>query len=186
LETDVRFGKFIRRSAGNVDWIAGTETTGIYNNRWNIGSEETPIKAPADPCPAGWRVPTRTEWASIYGQAGNCTSGNCFGNAKVNKWHQDFEFPSGNSVTHGVSLTPSSEKGGAVYDVPVTLFLPAGSGRNRSGATIEVCGTYSIYWSSSVAASSVSAYGLRCYSPRVYPSATYDRSFGSSVRCVSE
>jgi menaquinone-dependent protoporphyrinogen IX oxidase len=62
LETDVRFGKFIRRNAGNFDWIAGSAA--VYNNRWNAGTEAFPVKAAADPCPEGWRVPTRTEWTS--------------------------------------------------------------------------------------------------------------------------
>ncbi|MDR0413288.1 MAG: hypothetical protein LBH61_05775, partial [Dysgonamonadaceae bacterium] len=192
LETDARFGKFIRRLSGtdapadsNFDWIAGT--TPVYNNRWNIGTEESPVKAPADPCPDGWRVPTHTEWASIYGTTTDCVSQiDCFDNAKVNKWDRDFAKPSGNSVTHGILLTPSGAAGNTAYDSSPTLFLPAGDDRNFDHATLNSNGATSTYWSSSVVAGDVSAYRLRSSSMSVCPSYIDYRSYGASVRCVSE
>jgi len=32
---------------------------------WNSGTETTPVKTANDPCPAGWRVPTRAELQSL-------------------------------------------------------------------------------------------------------------------------
>ncbi len=35
------------------------------SNPWNSGTEFVPAKSKSDPCPAGWRVPTKNEWSSI-------------------------------------------------------------------------------------------------------------------------
>jgi uncharacterized protein (TIGR02145 family) len=135
LETDARFGRFIRRTADNYDWIDGTGA--VYNDRWTDGS-----KAAADPCPEGWRVPTHTEWASIYGTATNCSGANCYTtNPKVNKWQQDFGDTSGSPVTHGISLTPSTTNGSNEnFGTSPTLFLPAGDDRNRDHAIVDNSG----------------------------------------------
>jgi uncharacterized protein (TIGR02145 family) len=180
LETDVRFGKFIRRISGNYDWIDGSSA--VFNNRWTDGQ-----KASSDPCPAGWRVPTRTEWASIYGTVNSCEGENCYTSAKVNKWENNLAAPSaGESGTHGVSLTPSGTAGNTAYGVSPTFFLPACDDRYRDHATIDNSGATSIYWSSDVVAAKVSAYDLRCNSTNVDPSFPNLRSFGNPVRCVSE
>jgi uncharacterized protein (TIGR02145 family) len=186
LETDDRFGKFIRRISGNLDWIAGTDT--VYNNRWNIGTEASPKKAPADPCPVGWRVPTRTEWASIYGTTTNCGAGiTCYTtNAKVNKWEHNLAVPpTGETGTHGISLTPSKGATNTTYGTSPTLFLPAGDDRSYDLATINTDGTTSIYWSSTVS-NSLLAYRFLCNITNVNLSNASPRSSGLSVRCVAE
>jgi uncharacterized protein (TIGR02145 family) len=184
LETDIRFGKFIRRTSGNLDWIAGTSA--VYDNRWNAGSEASPEKAATDPCPEGWRVPAHTEWGSIYGTATNCGVGtSCYTSAKVNQWSHNFTAPpAGDAGTHGVSLTPSATLGNTTYGASPTLFLSAGDDRNRDHATIDNSGTGSIYWSNTV--TGVTAYSLSCRSTGVYPNSTYNRSYGYSVRCIEE
>jgi uncharacterized protein (TIGR02145 family) len=198
LETDIRFGKFIRRGPkekeeiadGAGDWIGGT-TTGIYNGRWSAKDANGKTqKAASDPCPKGWRVPTSTEWASIYGTTADCTSGqDCYTtNPKVNKWIQNFgTLPSEDFGTLGVSLTPSNENT-TVYDSSPTLFLPAGDDRNSDHAMVDKSGTASIYWSSSVVPTNtpLRAYRMQCSIDGVYPHVTGHRSYGYSVRCVSE
>ncbi|MDR0681053.1 MAG: hypothetical protein LBG15_04265, partial [Dysgonamonadaceae bacterium] len=184
LETDVRFGKFIRRSTNNFDWIAGT--TAVYDNRWNANTEVSPVKAAADPCPENWRVPTLTEWASIYGTTTNCTTGaNCYTSAKVNQWTHNFAVPPvGDAGTHGISLTPSATAGNTDYGISPTLFLSAGADRNRDYAIIDHSGNYSIYWSSTV--SNFTAYSLDCGSTNIILKPIHGRSNGYSVRCISE
>jgi uncharacterized protein (TIGR02145 family) len=182
LVTDVRFGKFIRRNSGNYDWIDGSSD--VFNNRWTDGQ-----KAPSDPCPAGWRVPTRTEWASIYGQIDHCTGPECCANAKVNQWVHNLAVPpAGESGTHGISLTPSTTNGSSTgFGTSPTLFLPAGGDRGHDHAAVNGSGSYSSYWSSSAEASSVNAYSLACNtSYYVHPNHPHRRSHGVSVRCVSE
>jgi len=44
----------------NYDWLWVGK-----NDLWNLGSETVPVKAANDPCPAGWRVPTNTEFSSL-------------------------------------------------------------------------------------------------------------------------
>ena len=42
-----------------------TDPTAWYQKLWNAGDETHPVKTVYDPCPAGWRVPTLTEWGAI-------------------------------------------------------------------------------------------------------------------------
>jgi uncharacterized protein (TIGR02145 family) len=184
LESDVRFGKFIRRTSNNYDWIAGTSA--VHDTRWNAGTETAPKKAAADPCPDGWRVPTRTEWASIYGIMTNCSSGeSCYTSAKVNRWSHNFAVPpAGDAGTHGVSLTPSTASSNTNYGASPTLFLSASDNRNRAYTMFENNGGASLYWSSTV--TDVDAYRLLCNTTYVAPSSPFNRSYGHSVRCVAE
>lgn len=48
------------------------------NNKqlWNSGTEEKPVKTQYDPCPAGWRVPTRAELTSLIANKSSMTTYN--------------------------------------------------------------------------------------------------------------
>jgi uncharacterized protein (TIGR02145 family) len=184
LETDVRFGKFIRRLTSNYDWIAGT--TAVYNNRWNAGTEAAPVKAVADPCPQGWRIPTRTEWASIYGTTLLCSSGaDCYTNAKINQWTNNFAAPpAGDLGTHGASLIPSTVAGNTTYGTAPSLFLPGSSDRNCDHAILDDNGIACRYGSSS--SSGASTYIVACHSTMLGTAIGGTRSYGHSVRCIAE
>ena len=45
---------------GAKDWLEPTN-----HKLWNSGTEESPVKTDCDPCPKGWRVPTRSELYSL-------------------------------------------------------------------------------------------------------------------------
>lgn len=51
---------FIKVSGSSTDWL--TETN---NSLWRNGTPSNPIKTKYDPCPNGWRVPTKAELESL-------------------------------------------------------------------------------------------------------------------------
>jgi uncharacterized protein (TIGR02145 family) len=76
---------------GHPNFILTTEFTQYdwfwagSNTLWNSGTESAPVKTANDPCPAGWRVPTYSEFASLRNAAGtgetiNGIHGRVFGN----------------------------------------------------------------------------------------------------------
>jgi len=60
VNTHAAYGKFIKTIDTLFDW-----RTPQNNLLWNSGTETTPVKTVNDPCPAGWRVPTKTELKSL-------------------------------------------------------------------------------------------------------------------------
>ena len=60
--------KFIPGKAENNNSWLPTATTDI-EKLWNLGTEEEPIKnTDNDPCPDGWRIPTKKEMATLTGE----------------------------------------------------------------------------------------------------------------------
>jgi len=112
-----------------------------------------------DPCPTGWRVPTQEELESLL-SAISVVSG---------------PLDELNGVT-GRYFGSGDEK----------LFLPAAGYRDDCTGTLLNAGSFGYYWSST-ANSSEDAYSLAFVSG--YDAGVYgegSRSFGFSVRCVSE
>lgn len=126
---------------------------------WNAGTEENPIKTIYDPCPEGWRVPTKTElevlqsnissWLRKDGQSGLCLSG-------TKPWS---------------TIVPQ-------------VFLPAaGKNYDYTGESKER-GSSGYYWSSTPIYGNTS-YNLIVY----YTGTSFsnvNRGMGYSVRCVKE
>ncbi len=57
---------FIINDSAPYDWHSGSGGT----SRWGDGTtNENMDKAVNDPCPAGWKVPSQKQWASIYANA---------------------------------------------------------------------------------------------------------------------
>ncbi|WP_407490146.1 FISUMP domain-containing protein [Elizabethkingia anophelis] len=144
----------------NSGSISGWSTTNAADGAWNSGTEANPVKTVNDPCPSGYRVPTRTEWQAVI------DNNNV---ERVGTWADD-----GNYTTALYFRNPSNVR---------TLMLPAAGYRYYTDGTLSYRGNSGRYWSSSVTSSN--AYNLHFDSSSVYVN-NYRRTNGMSVRCIAE
>ena len=143
-------GKFITTNGTSPnDWISPQN-----NSLWLDAS-----KTANDPCPVGFKVPSQSQWGSIFRDG---AISDAPGSAIVNEWKW-----TGNGYTVGANL-----------------YLPAAGLRNVLGAGLSNVGTIGYYWSSTV--NGTNAYGLDFTSINVNLAYNHYRGYGFSVRCVSE
>ena len=166
-------GKFVRLSSTtDPDWRDPQD-----NNLWNTGTENTPVKAYGDPCPAGWRVPTDNEWSSIVNGKKEIpslpTTGKHTDSGNYWKWND--------SGTAGWMVYPDGDDMG-----DVTLFLPAAGFRNPSSVNaIGSAASYGYYWSS--ATTGIQADYATFGNAIVELGGTRtSRAYGQSVRCIAD
>ena len=142
------------------DWLSPQN-----DKLWNSGTEDNPIKTEYDPCPKGWRVPTRTELYELHQNRATYHS---------NESGLDGRWLSG-------AIKYSSE-------VP-RVFLPAAGYRDADFGKSRYRGHVGEYWSSSTS----TKYSAALYtSDAVYftnivqMTSVQFRAYGRSVRCVQE
>lgn len=140
-----------------VDW----STTRADDGAWNV-SEVSPVKTANDPCPIGYRVPTRNEWRSIFiDQDGNSIN---IPNAPGSTWLSEIRYDSGKIVNN-------------------SMYLPAAGYRMRITGEPYALNAFGLYWSST-------EFGGGAYDVFFYSSEVIDnwdeRDLGISVRCVKE
>ncbi|MYY43883.1 FISUMP domain-containing protein [Elizabethkingia anophelis] len=147
----------------NSGSISGWSQTNAADNAWNSGTEANPVKTVNDPCPSGYRVPTRTEWQAVIDNNTNIE--------RVGSWADS----STNYTTALYIKSPINNNR--------TLMLPAAGYRYYTDGTLSYRGNSGRYWSSSVTSSN--AYNLHFDSSSVYVN-NYRRTNGMSVRCIAE
>jgi uncharacterized protein (TIGR02145 family) len=152
VSTHAAYGKFIKQNEYPYDWSFPQN-----NILWNSGTETTPVKTANDPCPAGWRVPTKAELQSLIDSG--------------TEWKK----------LNGVNGRYFGDGADKLF-LPAAGLRGCGDGVfYRSDG---VCGADEggYYWSS---LSGINAWCLNFHSGGVdvYP---YSRASGHSVRCVKD
>ncbi|MCT4221344.1 hypothetical protein HZP43_03065 [Elizabethkingia anophelis] len=152
-------GRYVSQSVdqSNSGTIAGWNTGGKPNGSWSDTS-----KTDNDPCPPGYRVPTRAQWQAVID------------NNNVERVGSPWSGSSTNYTTALYFINPSKVR---------TLMLPAAGFRSISNGELGSRGSFGYYWSSSET-TSIANY-LSFASSSVFVS-NNSRAFGFSVRCVAE
>jgi uncharacterized protein (TIGR02145 family) len=157
-----QWGRGVQAAAGPTGPGADQANEGSVSG-WNTaiaanGSWSDTYKTGDDPCPAGYRVPTQTQWQAVHSHNTQTALGT---------WYL------GGYTNYSAGMMFGSE-----------LMLPAAGLRNTNNGALNDRGDYGYYWSSTEGGSS-SAWLLYFYSSNA---GTYysSRTNGRSVRCVAE
>jgi uncharacterized protein (TIGR02145 family) len=141
----------------NAGSITGWNTTAAANGAWSDAT-----KTANDPCPTGFRVPTKAQWDAVINTSLNTRSyvGTNWASSSTN-------YTTGLRIGSGTS----------------GLFLPAAGDRSNSNGSLGYRGFLGSYWSSTEGGSS--AWNLYFLNGDAGADDGY-RPGGMSVRCVAE
>lgn len=153
-EAEDTYYKYSTESKYGYDWLLSGN-----HNFWNLGTEENPIKnTEYDPCPEGWRTPTRFEFRQLIERAGR-------------SW-TELEGQTG-------YIFYNSENN------PEKLFLPAGGRLNVSDGMSYDRNIEGYYWTNTTSDNGSSSY-LYFYNENCSMNNQGSRAGGCLVRCVWE
>ena len=156
-----QWGRSVQAAAGptgpgsteaNDAAISGWNTTDAANGAWVDGS-----KTPDDPCPVGYRVPTKAQWDGV----------------RVN-----------NTQTNVGTFSNSATNYGAGVKFGGQLMLPAAGSRYNYNGALSNRGFIGYYWSSTEYDNSNAWYLF--FISSVANTFNFSRTGGLSVRCVAE
>jgi uncharacterized protein (TIGR02145 family) len=136
----------------NAGAVSGWNTTYAPDGSWADGS-----KTANDPCPAGYRIPTKAQWDGVIAN---------------------------NTVSSLGTFSTSVTNYGAGVKFSNQLMLPAAGGRYYDLSTLYSRGLVSYYWSSTEYTTG-RAWGLG-FSSTVGGTNHDYRTYGTSVRCIAE
>ena len=139
-------------SQANDGPVNGWNTTAAPNSSWADGT-----KTANDPCPPGFRVPTKDHWAGVIAN---------------------------NTSTNVGSFTPSATNYAAGKKFGTQLMLPAAGYRGLDDGALYYRGDFCLYWSSTEY-DNIYAWYLLFSSSDAYTINNL-RTYGLSVRCVAE
>ncbi|TXB62724.1 FISUMP domain-containing protein [Phaeodactylibacter luteus] len=146
-------------ATANSGVISGWSATAAPDYAWRTAGG---AKTADDPCPAGWRVPTRAEWIAVH--SNNYVS-------RTTPWGGTSSTQYRNALHYGSVSTPK------------LLTLPAAGSRNFDGS-ITNRGFIGFYWMSTE--SLTNAGRLFFTNTDVSPLMSSNRLNGMSIRCIAE
>jgi uncharacterized protein (TIGR02145 family) len=137
--------------------IDGWNTSIAVNGSWSDGS-----KTANDPCPPGYRVPTRTQWDGVIANNTASRTGNFADNVT------NF----GSAIHLGPDVNTKN------------LTLPAAGQRDNTNGALNSRGRTGYYWGSAGAGSGAGTLNFGGIGSA--RTSNLDRNHGYSVRCISE
>jgi len=178
------YGKFIKTSSG--EWGDGSANSSA---RWGNGSnlaarpasEITWSYPENNPCPSGWRIPSRWNIMDIYNGDSSTLppppiSNASYSGSTINAWYWRY---ANNNATGGAiikNVAAPNEK----------VFLIEAGMRNLSTGALGTANT-AYYWSSTTYSNASNAYYLGFDSNVINMNTSYyDRARGMFVRCIAE
>ena len=145
-------------------WSADNTVTG----GWDVGNDNPVVKTVYDPCPVGFKMPANNAFTGFTANGQNGGTMNVDGTDDGQTYQNNF----------GHNFWTSSSK-------TATINFPASGIRYYNDGSLSVVGSYGYYWSA-VPYDTRSSCDLYFYSGRVVPLGDTTRTFGFSVRAVSE
>lgn len=154
----------------------GTRETSL--TAWNTGTEAAPVKNTTnDPCPAGWRVPTRNEWNLLLANTTQNETDNIEGT-----W------------TAGATNYSTAKVFRSLRDRNVVLTFPSGGAftptNGTTPATLQSRGSAGAYWTSqSIAPNSAANNASRLITNETAATmgqGTDNKNFAINIRCTRD
>jgi uncharacterized protein (TIGR02145 family) len=168
--------KFFKNSSTPSDWLSTQENT-LWNSAWTseYGDYNHVKVIENDPCPTGWRIPTRDEFKSL---SANRDPFNYY----YYKWVEAGNAANSPNGFAGVWCGNTNATSATVADPKGCIFFPAAGFRTAEGKSV-FRGSHGYFWSSTPKDNN--SYGLYFYDSSAYMNSS-TRAVGLSVRCVKE
>lgn len=89
----------LRYSGGNDSWLSGAMPPNLWNNKGTVVGESESVtdieKTTYDPCPIGWRIPTKTEFEALTASDITSNLDNVNKYRSISKGNTELRFPFG-------------------------------------------------------------------------------------------